>query len=59
MKIFAMLMVFGGILITGLSVVMAAVNESGSTSFVISIIDIVVGVVMIFLGAAFLAGRKK
>ena len=59
MKIFAMLMVFGGILITGLSVVMAAVNESSSTSFVISIIDIVVGVVMIFLGAAFLAGRKK
>ena len=59
MKIFAMLMVFGGIMITGLSVFMAAVNEPGSTSFVISIIDIVVGVVMMFLGTAFLAGRKK
>ena len=59
MRKFAALMIFGGLVITGLSILMLSVNESGSASYVISIIDIVIGIVMIFLGTAFLAGRKK
>lgn len=59
MRKFAALMIFGGLVITGLSILMLSVNESGCASYVISIIDIVIGIVMIFLGTAFLAGRKK
>ncbi len=59
MRTFAMLMILGGIFITGLSVWMLSAGGPDSASNVINIIDIGVGIVMIFLGTAFLAGRRK
>lgn len=58
MKKYAALMILGGIFITGLSVLMLS-SDADSLSHVIIIIDIVLGIVMVVLGAVFLAVRRK
>ena len=52
-------MIMMGVFITGLAIPMAIAGNPDSSAHVITIIDIVVGIVMIVMGTVFLAGRKK
>ena len=59
MRKFAFLMIMMGIFITGLSIPMAISGNPDNSAHVITIIDIVIGIVMIVMGTVFLADRKK
>ena len=56
---FAFLMIMMGIFLTGLSIPMAISGNPDNSAHVITIIDIVIGIVMIVMGTVFLADRKK